>query len=157
MQVIAGSATDLSALDGIALLGLRADIVSATTALLVGFIGWIVMRYSRSYLDGEEREGAFHALMLTTLASVMVFVQAGSLTVLVLATIAVGLTLKKLLLFYPERAEARRAATKFGLVWHAGDVLLVIATGLVFSAYGTVDLTAISQSARELGLGYAGG
>ncbi|MEM6267432.1 MAG: oxidoreductase, partial [Pseudomonadota bacterium] len=99
-------------------LGMRADLVGATMALLVGFIGWIVMRYSRTYLDGEEREGQFHALMLATLAFVLVFVQAASIAVLIAATIAVGVTLRRLLLFYPERREAHRAATKFALVWH---------------------------------------
>ena len=54
--------------DAAGLLGLRADAVSATMALLVAFIGWIVMRYSRTYLDGEAREGAFHGLMLAALA-----------------------------------------------------------------------------------------
>jgi hypothetical protein len=37
---------------------LRLDAISATMTLLVAFIGWIVMRYARSYLDGEAREGA---------------------------------------------------------------------------------------------------
>ena len=47
-------------------LPLRLDAISATMTLLVAFIGWIVMRYSRTYLDGEAREGAFHGLMLAT-------------------------------------------------------------------------------------------
>lgn len=156
VQVAVGKASDLSVLQGPALLSLRADLVSATMALLIGFIGWIVMRYSRTYLDGEEREGAFHALMLTTLASVLVFAQAGSLTTLALATLAVGLTLKRLLLFYPERAEAQRAATKFALVWHGGDALLIVATGLLFGAFGTLDLGALAIAASEQGLGLIG-
>jgi NAD(P)H-quinone oxidoreductase subunit 5 len=153
-QVIAGSAAALAAFDGPFLIALRADLVAATMALLVGFIGWIVMRYSRSYLDGEEREGAFHALMLTTLGSVLVFVQAGSLATLALGTFAVGLTLRQLLLFYPDRPEAQRAATKFALVWHAGDALLVVATGMLFAQFGTLDLGALAAAVevRELGL-----
>ncbi|MEM9085933.1 MAG: proton-conducting transporter membrane subunit [Pseudomonadota bacterium] len=156
VQVIAGSAQPVSVLSGPFQLALRADLVSATMALLVGFIGWIVMRYSRSYLDGEEREGAFHALMLTTLASVLVFAQAGSFATLALGTFAVGLTLKRLLLFYPDRAEAQRAATKFALVWRAGDVLLVGAAGLLFWTFGTLDLAALGEAATTQPLGYAG-
>ncbi|MEM6585382.1 MAG: proton-conducting transporter membrane subunit [Pseudomonadota bacterium] len=155
-QVILGAAQGISTLDGTVLFALRADLVSATMALLIGFIGWIVMRYSRTYLDGEAREGSFHALMLTTLASVLVFAQAGSLPTLALATLAVGLTLKRLLLFYPDRAEAQRAATKFALVWHAGDAILIAATGLLLAQFGTLELSALAEAADGEGLGVMG-
>lgn len=135
---------------------LSANLVSLTLALLVSFIGWVVLRYSRTYLDGEAREGAFHGLMLATLAGVLVFVQAGNLWVLTAAAIAVGFGLKRLLLFYPERPEAQRAATKFALVWHGGDVAL-IAAGLLFTtAFGTGDLAALATAATAEGLGLAG-
>jgi NADH:ubiquinone oxidoreductase subunit 5 (subunit L)/multisubunit Na+/H+ antiporter MnhA subunit len=130
-------------------LSLRLDAVSATMGLLVGFVGWIVMRYSRTYLDGEAREGAFHGLMLASLAAVLVLVQAGSLVVLVGAFAAVGLGLRQLLLFYPERTEARRAATKFAWVWHAGDAALALAALLLYAATGTVDLAALAPAAVE--------
>ena len=105
VQTALFSPPGLALLDGPFALALRSDLVSGSVATLVGFIGWIVMRYSRTYLDGEAREGAFHALMLTTLAAVLVFVQAGTLPTMILAAIAVGLTLKRLLLFYPDRPE----------------------------------------------------
>ena len=108
---------------------LGTDPIGVTIALLVSFVGWIVMRYSRRYLDGEAREGAFHALMLLTLASVLVLVLAPGFAVLIPAFVAVGLCLRKLLLFYPDRAEARRAAAKFTLVWSAGDVALIAGRG----------------------------
>ena len=156
VQVAAGFAINAGMLSGVFSLSLRADLVAGTVALLVGFIGWIVMRYSRTYLDGEAREGAFHALMLTTLAAILVFVQAGSLTTMALSAVVVGLSLKRLLLFYPERAEAQRAATKFALVWHSGDVFLALATGLLFAKFGTVDLAALSAMAQADGLGVLG-
>lgn len=155
VQTALASSPGLVLLDGALAISLRSDLVSASVASLVGFIGWIVMRYSRTYIDGEAREGAFHALMLTTLAAVLVFVQAGSLPTMILAAIAVGLTLKRLLLFYPDRPEAQRAATKFALVWHTGDLMLVIAAGLLFARFGTLDLAALAAAAPT-GLGLAG-
>jgi len=113
-----------------------------------------VVRYSRRYLDGEAREGRFHGLMLVTLAAVLVLVQAGSLAVLVLAFVATGLCLRQLLLFYPDRPEARRAATKFTLVWGAGDAAVIVAALLLWSAFGTADLAAIATAAGE-GLPFA--
>ncbi|WP_397543513.1 proton-conducting transporter transmembrane domain-containing protein [Roseovarius salis] len=132
-----------------ALLALRLDAISATMTLLVAFVGWIVVRYSRSYLDGERREGAFHGLMLATLAAVLLLVQAGSLAVLAAAFVAVGLGLRRLLLFYPDRAEARRAAAKFSLVWGAGDAALIAAAVLLWAGFGTSDIGALTQAAAE--------
>ncbi|MEM6909300.1 MAG: proton-conducting transporter membrane subunit [Pseudomonadota bacterium] len=137
-------------------LGMRANLVSATMALLVGFIGWIVMRYSRTYLDGEEREGQFHALMLATLAFVLVFVQAASIAVLIAATIAVGVTLRRLLLFYPERREAHRAATKFALVWHGGDIMLLLAAIALSVRFGSLELSSLASGVDAIGLGWIG-
>jgi NAD(P)H-quinone oxidoreductase subunit 5 len=130
-------------------LALRLDAVSASLALLVSFVGWTVVRYSRTYLDGEDREGRFHRLMLVTLAAVVVLVQAGSLVVLVLSFIAVGLGLRQLLLFYPGRPEAQRAAAKFSLVWAAGDVALALAAMLLYWNSGTADISVLAASHVE--------
>jgi NAD(P)H-quinone oxidoreductase subunit 5 len=143
---LAGPA-ELSVGAGAGLIAFRLDAISATMALLVAFIGWVVVRYARTYLDGEAREGAFHGLMLATLAAVLLLVQAGSLAVLVAAFAAVGLGLRRLLLFYPERPEARRAAAKFALVWHGGDLALAAAAALFWAAFGTADLARIAQAA----------
>jgi NAD(P)H-quinone oxidoreductase subunit 5 len=142
-QVILSSPDALMLTEGALALGLRADLVAATMAMLVGFIGWIVMRYSRTYLDGESREGAFHGLMLATLAAVLIFAQSASLLTLAIATFLVGITLRKLLLFYPERREAHRAATKFAIVWHFGDVMLLAAAAILALAHGTTQLSAL--------------
>ncbi|GAB4298458.1 MAG: proton-conducting transporter membrane subunit [Roseovarius sp.] len=135
---------------------LRPDAIGATMALLVAFIGWIVTRYATRYMDGEAREGRFHALMLATLAAVLMLVQAAHLAVLVAAFVATGLTLRQLLLFYPERAAARRAAAKFALVWHAGDGALILAAALLWAALGTGGLAALNALVAEHGLGAAG-
>jgi NAD(P)H-quinone oxidoreductase subunit 5 len=125
----------------------RLDAVSVTMALLVSFVGWIVVRYARTYLDGEAREGAFHGLMLAALAGVLLLVQAGNLMVLVAAFVGVGAALRSLLLFYPERAEAQRAAAKFTLVWAAGDVAVALAALLLWMGFGTADLRSLATAA----------
>lgn len=115
---------------------LRADALSVTMLLLVGFIGWVVMRNARSAMDGEPREGRFHALMLATLAAVVLVTQAGSLGTMVAGLVAVGLGVHQLLLFYPDRPEAQRAAAKFRLVWHGGDLALIGAAVLLWVSLG---------------------
>ena len=155
VQVLISGPARFGLAEGAAAFAIRADLFSLSMTLLVAFIGWIVMRYSRTYLDGEAREGAFHGLMLGTLAAVLIFVQAASLWVLLLATLGVGLGLKRLLLFYHDRAEARRAAAKFGLVWHGGDIALLLATVMLMTTYGTADLATLADLATE-GLSVAG-
>jgi NADH:ubiquinone oxidoreductase subunit 5 (subunit L)/multisubunit Na+/H+ antiporter MnhA subunit len=127
----------------------RLDAISATMLLLVSFVGWVVVRYARTYLDGEAREGAFHSWMLITLGAVLLLVQAGSLVVVIGAFIVIGLSMRRLLLFYPDRPEARRAAAKFTLVWGLGDGALLLATLLLMLAYGTVDLAALRMAAAQ--------
>jgi NAD(P)H-quinone oxidoreductase subunit 5 len=147
LQLILEGPSVLSAGTGATVLALRLDPVSAVMTVLVAFVGWVVTRYSRSYMAAEPGEGRFHALMLATVAAVLVLVQAGSLLVLVAAFVAVGMGLKRLLLFYPDRPEAQRAATKFALVWGAGDAAVIGAALLFWSAFGTADIAAIGAAA----------
>ena len=126
---------------------IRLDAVSATMVVLVSFVGWVVVRYSRSYLDGEAREGAFHGLLLAALAAVNLQVQAANLAVLAAGFVATGLAIRQLLLFYPDRAEARRAAAKFTLVWGAGDAALILAAALLWHAFGTIGIAELTVAA----------
>lgn len=130
-------------------LSVRADIVSLTMLLLVAFIGWIVVRFAGTYLDGEARQGPFLGNLCLTLAAVLLLVTAGNVVQLLAAWIATSLFLHRLLLFYPGRVAARRAARKKFLVARAGDVALAVAVGLLIHAYGTTDIGAILAAARE--------
>ncbi len=46
---------------GILTLSSRLDPVSLTMLLLVSFIGWVVLRYAGTFLDGEARQGRLRA------------------------------------------------------------------------------------------------
>nr|WP_111301073.1 proton-conducting transporter membrane subunit [Paracoccus saliphilus] len=129
-------------------LTLRLDAVGATMALLVAFVGWIVVRYARSYLVGEAGAARGHAGILASLAFVLVLVQAGDLVLVTISFLAIGLVMRQLLLFYPDRPEARRAAAKFSRVWGAGDLALAVAALSAWQAFGTTDLQALNDAAR---------
>ena len=129
-------------------LSVRLDAVSAVMLLLVTFIGWIVVRYAGTYLDGEARQGLFTGWLCMTLASVLLLVTAGNLFQLVLAWIATSLFLHRLLLFYPDRVAAQRAARKKFVTARLGDVALLGAAILLAMAYGTTDIAAILKAAR---------
>ncbi len=135
-------------------ISVRQDAVSLSMLLLVAFIGWIVLRYAATTLDGEPRQGVFTQWLCLTLVAVLMLVIAGNLAQLVLAWIATSLALHKLLLFYPERVAAQRAARKKFVVARAADAALLCAAALLAVGYGTGDIGAILAEAR---LGEGGG
>ena len=133
--------------DGVGL-SVRLDAVSATMFLLVAFIGWVVVRYSATYLDGEARQGAFTGWLCLTLASVMLLVLSAHLVQLAAAWVATSLFLHRLLLFYPDRVAARRAAAKKFVTARLGDAALIAGAVLLAMAYGTDQIAAILAAAR---------
>ena len=148
LLVLHGSADSrLIGLGGIGL-SIRLDAVSVVMFLLVSFIGWVVVKYAATYLDGEARQGAFTGWLCMTLASVLLLVLSGNLVQLVLAWVATSLFLHRLLLFYPERIGARRAAAKKFVSARLGDVALICAAVLLSFAYGTTDIAAILNAAH---------
>lgn len=129
-------------------LSARLDVVSVTMLTLVSFIGWVVVRYSTTYLDGERRQSAFMGWLCTTLATVMLLVIAGNLGQFLLAFVATSLCLHKLLLFYPDRVAAQRAARKKFVTARLADAALAGAFLLLWSNYGTGDIATILSEAR---------
>ncbi|WP_439817495.1 proton-conducting transporter transmembrane domain-containing protein [Zavarzinia sp. CC-PAN008] len=129
-------------------LSVRLDAVSATMLLLVAFVGWIVVRFARTYLDGEARQGYFIGWLCVALAAVLLLVQAGNLVQLVGAWIATSAALHRLLVFYPDRVGAQRAARKKRLFSTIGAVALAGGAGLVWLAFGTSDIATINGLAR---------
>jgi NAD(P)H-quinone oxidoreductase subunit 5 len=131
----------------------RVDSVSVIMLLLVTFIGWIVLRYARSYLDREPGQARFTAWMCATLAAVLILVQANHLMLFALAWIATSLCLHRLLLFYPQRPAAQRAAAKKFVIARAGDVALILAA---LTLYRTFDTAFISEILAQSRAGAAG-
>ena len=131
----------------------RIDAVSVTLALLVSFVGWIVVRYSATYLDGEPRHVAFTGWLCVTLAAVLLLVLSGDLIELVVAWIATSMGLHRLLIFYPDRVAAQRAARKKFVAARAADVALIAAAVLLAIGYGTSSISAILDAARAGGGG----
>lgn len=130
-------------------LAVRVDALSVIMMMLVSSVGWVVLRYSGTYLDGETQQGPFTGWMALTLASVLLLVQSGTVAQLVLAWIGTSLFLHRLLLFYPERVEAQRAAKKKWLTARASDVALLGAALILMLAYGTGDIAAILAAASD--------
>lgn len=128
---------------GLLACGAYFDGVSSLTLMLVSFVGLVVCRYSIRYLDGDPRQGDYFRWVAATIGSVSLLVLSGNLLMLAGAWISTSLSLHHLLLHYPTRAGAQRAAwTKFAIS-RVGDVFLVAALMVVLREFGTLDLSAI--------------
>ena len=128
-------------------LGSRVDAISIAMLLLVSFIGFIVLRYAGTNLDGEKNQGSFTGWMSLTLAAVLFLVQTGTLLQLVIAWMATSFFLHKLLLFYPDRPAAKRAAAKKYITARMAEVALVSACILLVVIYGTGNIADILDMA----------
>jgi len=131
-------------------LSVRLDAISCTMFLLVAFVGVVVVQYSRHYMDGEPRQGTFMAGLCRTLAAVTLLVFAGNLVQLVVAWVAMSLSLHRLLVFYPERRPARIAARKKFLAARLGDACMLGAAALLATTLGTTDLATVLARAQTI-------
>ncbi|ODT09608.1 MAG: oxidoreductase [Kaistia sp. SCN 65-12] len=131
-------------------LTVRLDIVSVAMSVLIAFIGWVVVRFSRTYLLGEPGQARFCGWLAATLASVLTMVTAGNLGQLVVAWIATSLSLHQLLLFYPDRPAAQAAARKKFVVARIGDSALIAAAVFLMQAYGSADIATILERTRTI-------
>lgn len=122
---------------------LRLDAVSAAMLALVTFLGAVVLRFSRHYLEGDPAQAKFFSWLSLTLGAVLLLVLAGQLLLLVLAWIATSLCLHRLLLYYPARQGAVFAARKKFVFSRAGDGCLLAAALLLYGHYRTFDLAGI--------------
>ncbi len=118
----------------------RLDALSIVMFALVAFLGGLVLRFSRPYLDGDARHGAFLGALALTIGCVLLLVVSGNLGQLTAMWIATSYALHQLLLFYPDRRGAVIAARKKFIFARLGDATLIAAAVLLARAFGTADL-----------------
>ena len=123
----------------------NADRLGLVMLVLVSLLGWVVIRYSRRYLNGEAGQQRYMLAMLLTLASIGVVVVTHNLGVLVLAWIASSVTLHYLLTFYRDRPAALVVAHKKFIVSRLAEVCLLVALGLIYRATGTLGFQGIAE------------
>ncbi len=120
---------------------------------LIQLLGWMVLRYSRRYMQGEPGQVRFLRAIGGLLAAVTVVVQASHLFVMALAWIACSLALQTLLTFYPARPAAQLAARR---EWRASRLaeLLLLGALLLWTLTGS-SLGLLPADRVDGGQGYA--
>lgn len=127
------------------------DQLSAVMLLLVSFIGAVVIRYARNYLEGDLHHGSFTKWLALTLSAVLILMIAGNLAMFAAGWIAMSLCLHQLLVFYPERPAAQIVARKKFIISRIGDVCLIAALALIWNAFGSLDFKTLFAAAQAAG------
>ena len=125
------------------------DAMGFVVAILVALLGWVIVRFSWRYLEGEAGHGRYVGALLFTLAAVSAVVVTHHLGVLVLAWAASSLGLHHLLTFYRDRAPAQIAAHKKFLVSRMAELCLLAALLLIYRQAGTLTLYGIARHVAQ--------
>jgi NAD(P)H-quinone oxidoreductase subunit 5 len=131
--------------------GIWLDRLSLLSVLLISTIGLVVQKYSVRYLDGDERQGRFFTWLSFVLFSVTLFVTSRNLLALTLSWFLVSFGVHRLLLHFPEREAAKKAAWRKFVISRVGDVALVAALILTYSVFGTFELKEIFEIVKTHG------
>ena len=126
-------------------LSIYINTVTVVMLSLVSFIGFVVSRYARNYLQGEKHQNQkrFYIWLNFTLASILTLIVSGNMLMFALVWISTSLCLHHLLMFYPERAGAVLAARKKIIASRLGEVSLLIAVLLIGSTLHTMDFETV--------------
>ena len=117
--------------------------VNAVVITVVVFIGVILMRYSRNYMQGEACYPAFFRWMKLTLAAVVVTLLANHLLVFLLGWLCISLSLHRLLVLYPDRPRAVLGAHKKFILARLSEMLILGAFTLLYWVFQTAYIDAL--------------
>lgn len=123
--------------------GLRADTIGGAVMLLVAFVGWVIVRYSQPYLNGERDERRYARWLLAALAAVGVVIVANHVLLLTLAWMATSMAMHRLLNFFGHRPAAVVAAHKKFIAGRAADLCMLGSAALLASSFGTLHIDQI--------------
>jgi len=124
-------------------LTVRLDVVTSAMLVLVCFIALIIVRFSRTYLQGDSGQARYVRWLMATLAAVTLLVVSNNLLVIWLAWVGTSLSLHQLLTFYALRPQAIIVAHKKFLVSRVADVSMAGALCLIWLQVGSLDLDAL--------------
>ena len=122
------------------------DVLTIIMLTLVAFVGMIVARYSKTYMDGDAHEGRFHRWLALTLGSFLTLIVAGNVWGFWVSWVATSLCLHELLAFYRDRPGAVLAARKKYLLHRLADACLFSAFTLIVHTLHTTQWAGVARA-----------
>ena len=121
-------------------------------AVLVQFLGTVIIGFSSRYLRGEPRQLKYMAALASLLAVVQLLLMANHWLVLIVLWSAVGFALQHLLCFYQERPFAQLAAHKKRIADYLADTLLLGAAVLAWREVDSGSLSVLFETISTSGM-----
>ncbi|MEO9483938.1 MAG: proton-conducting transporter membrane subunit [Ekhidna sp.] len=128
---------------------LRLDVLSVSMFVMISILGFVILRFSSNYLEGEKRKGAFFSRLAITIASVELLILSGNVFQIFFFWVVTSMCLHSLLIFYRNRPQAVAAARKKFIVARLGDASLLAAIICIYLSMGTGDLEAIFSTTQH--------
>ncbi len=127
------------------------DVVSSAMLVLVSTLVLVVVRYSRTYLAGENELDRYTRSLLLTVAAVTVLVLSNHLALLMAAWFATSVCLHQLLTFYRARRQALIVAHKKFLLSRLADACFISSLVLVGTETGSLRIDVVNAFAQTRG------
>ncbi|HEY8486049.1 MAG TPA: NADH-quinone oxidoreductase subunit L [Limnochordales bacterium] len=130
--------------------GLQGDGLSLWFALIVTGVGFLIHVYSVGYMAGDPGFARYFAELTYFLFAMLLLVLADGLMGMLLGWANVGLASYLLIGFWHHRPDARAASMKAFLVTLTGEVGIVLASGMLWGAAGTLRFAELAERAGGL-------
>jgi NADH-quinone oxidoreductase subunit L len=135
--------------------GLMIDPLSILFVNLVSFLGLIVIIYSLGYMKHDEGLGRYYFFLLLFLGSMIGLVISDNFLQMFIFWEMVGLCSYSLVSFWSKRPEVVRAGVKVFLMTRVGDVSLLFAIAVLYSALGSFSFSYVMNHIAEIPLSSA--
>lgn len=127
---------------------LRLDALSISMFAMISILGYVILRYSANYIDGESRKAVFFSRLAITIASVELLILSGNLFQILFFWVITSMCLHSLLVFYRSRPQAIAAARKKFVLARLGDLSLLAAVVCIYMSIGSGDLQVIFEATQ---------
>jgi NADH-quinone oxidoreductase subunit L len=125
------------------------DPLSALFLLLITGVGSLIHIYSIGYMEHDPRRRRFFGYLNLFVAAMLMLVLSANYLGLFLGWEGVGLASYLLIGFWQHKHSAAAAAKKAFIVNRVGDIGLSMGIALMFTTFGTVDFSTVSELAGE--------
>jgi NADH-quinone oxidoreductase subunit L len=135
--------------------GMKMDPITAIMLVVIAFVGTSVQVYSLSYMEKDEREGWYYAVLSLFTSAMLTLVLADSLLLVFAMWELMGLCSYLLIGFWYELEAPRKASQKAFLTTRVGDMGFLFALAVVFQATGSFDIAKVYATVGTWGPGVA--
>lgn len=130
--------------------GVLYDPLAAVMTLMVTGVATLIHLYAAGYMEHDENQARFFALLNLFVFAMLCIVLADNLLFLFLGWEGVGFCSYGLIGFWYRKTENASAGRKAFIVTRIGDLFFAVALLWLFSAFGTIGIEQINARAAEL-------